>query len=337
MGFSKMAEHSRQSDKNSTPIEAVQIEGLVALKIIRHCYEEGPSEIAQGVLLGLVVDKKLEITHCFPYPRTDDDDFDEVQYQIEMMKKLREVHVDHLHVGWYQSTYLGSFINRNFVEAQYAYQNSIEESVVLVYDPMKTMQGMLSFQAYRLTPVLMELFHSGEKAFTPESLAKHGLMPSNLFEEVPVIIKNSNLASILLCEIEHIANITDKDSFLSLATGSYLEKSVQLLMEGADELCQDAQRLLNFQRNNSRQVQQIDAYKAKRAAENEQRIKRGEQPLPDEDLSKIFRSIVPPSRLDNVLVNSQIDYFCQQLNAFSSQSFTKFYLAEAIQSTTQKQ
>ena len=50
-----------------------------------------------------------------------------------MMKKLREVHVDHLHVGWYQSTYLGSFINRNFVEAQYAYQNSIEESVVLVY------------------------------------------------------------------------------------------------------------------------------------------------------------------------------------------------------------
>ena len=50
-----------------------------------------------------------------------------------MMRKLREVNVDHLHVGWYQSTYLGSFLNRNFVEAQYNYQNSIEESVVLVY------------------------------------------------------------------------------------------------------------------------------------------------------------------------------------------------------------
>jgi len=279
----------------------------------------------------------LEITHCFPYPRADDDDFDEVQYQIEMMKKLREVHVDHLHVGWYQSTYLGSFINRNFVEAQYAYQNSIEESVVLVYDPLKTMQGMLSFQAYRLTPTLMELFHNGEKAFTPESLAKHGLTSNNLFEEVPVVIKNSNLASILLCEIEDSAYIAEKDSFLSLATGSYLEKSVQLLMEGADDLVQDAQKLHNFQRNNSRQLQQIEAHKAKRAAENEQRIKRGEQPLPDEDLSKIFRSILPPSRLENVLVNSQIDYFCKQLNEFSSQSFTKFYLAEAIQTATQKQ
>ena len=56
-----------------------------------------------------------------------------VQYQMEMMRKLREVNVDHLHVGWYQSTYLGSFLNKNFVEAQYNYQSSIEESVVLVY------------------------------------------------------------------------------------------------------------------------------------------------------------------------------------------------------------
>ena len=50
-----------------------------------------------------------------------------------MMRKLREVNVDHFHVGWYQSTCLGSFLNRNFVESQFHYQRSIEESVVLVY------------------------------------------------------------------------------------------------------------------------------------------------------------------------------------------------------------
>ena len=49
---------------------------------------------------------------------------------------------------------------------------------------------------------------------------------------------------------------------------SYLEKSVQLLMEGADELCQDAQKLHNYQRNNARQQQQIDAHKAKRVRLN---------------------------------------------------------------------
>lgn len=56
-----------------------------------------------------------------------------MQYQIDMMRKLREVNVDHFHVGWYQSTFLGSFLNRNFIESQFHHQKSIEESIVIVY------------------------------------------------------------------------------------------------------------------------------------------------------------------------------------------------------------
>jgi len=50
------------------------------LKIIKHCQEEGAggSELVQGVLLGLVDKKCLEVTNCFPFPRhTDEEDFDE--------------------------------------------------------------------------------------------------------------------------------------------------------------------------------------------------------------------------------------------------------------------
>lgn len=50
------------------------------LKIIKHYQEEGQgSEVVQGVLLGLVVDDRLEITNCFPFPQhtEDDADFDE--------------------------------------------------------------------------------------------------------------------------------------------------------------------------------------------------------------------------------------------------------------------
>ena len=54
-------------------------------------------------------------------------------YQMEMMRHLRHVNVDHLHVGWYQSTYFGSFINKVLLHSQYEYQHTIEESVVLVY------------------------------------------------------------------------------------------------------------------------------------------------------------------------------------------------------------
>lgn len=56
-----------------------------------------------------------------------------VHYQVEMMRNLRKVNIDHLHVGWYQSTLFGGFINKAFLESQYSYQHSIEESVVLMY------------------------------------------------------------------------------------------------------------------------------------------------------------------------------------------------------------
>lgn len=52
----------------------------VVLKIIKHYQEEGRgSEVVQGVLLGLVVEDRLEITNCFPFPQhtEDDADFDE--------------------------------------------------------------------------------------------------------------------------------------------------------------------------------------------------------------------------------------------------------------------
>lgn len=57
-----------------------------------------------------------------------------VQYQMEMMRSLRHVNIiDHLHVGWYQSTYYGSFVRWALLDSQFSYRHAIEESVVLIY------------------------------------------------------------------------------------------------------------------------------------------------------------------------------------------------------------
>ena len=56
-----------------------------------------------------------------------------VSYQMAMMRNLRHVNVDHLHVGWYQSTVYGSYLNKALLESQYSYQHSIDESIVLIY------------------------------------------------------------------------------------------------------------------------------------------------------------------------------------------------------------
>lgn len=55
------------------------------------------------------------------------------KYQVSILRKLRDINMDYHHVGWYQSTYLGSHVTKEFLESHVDYQRSIEESVVLIY------------------------------------------------------------------------------------------------------------------------------------------------------------------------------------------------------------
>lgn len=113
-----------------SPPTVVQLDGLVVLKIIKHCKENLP-ELVTGQLLGLDIGNTLEVTNCFPFPKTPEDpeqpeETDSgAEYQIEMMRCLREVNVDNNTVGWYTSTFLGSFLNEAMIETQINYQVSL--------------------------------------------------------------------------------------------------------------------------------------------------------------------------------------------------------------------
>ena len=66
--------------------------------------------------------------------------------------------------------------------------------------------------------------------------------------------------------------------------------------------------------------------------ENKQRADRGEPPLPEEDINKIFKPLQPPSRLDCLLLSSQISSYVGQINEFATQSFGKLFMADSLQS-----
>ena len=89
------------------------------MKLIKHCHEleasTSGSGIAQGALLGLVADTRLEITHCFPFPSGTDETVDDEDFQLTMMRRLRQVNVDHQHVGWYQSSQFGNFLSSQVI------------------------------------------------------------------------------------------------------------------------------------------------------------------------------------------------------------------------------
>lgn len=50
-----------------------------------------------------------------------------------MMMHMKKINQDYLHVGWYQACELGAFVTSEFVLAQHGYQDSIEESIVIIY------------------------------------------------------------------------------------------------------------------------------------------------------------------------------------------------------------
>ncbi|KAL0598712.1 eukaryotic translation initiation factor 3 subunit H isoform X2 [Macaca nemestrina] len=248
---------------------------------------------------------------------------------MEMMRSLRHVNIDHLHVGWYQSTYYGSFVTRALLDSQFSYQHAIEESVVLIYDPIKTAQGSLSLKAYRLTPKLMEVCK--EKDFSPEALKKANITFEYMFEEVPIVIKNSHLINVLMWELEKKSAVADKHELLSLASSNHLGKNLQLLMDRVDEMSQDIVKYNTYMRNTSKQQQQKHQYQQRRQQENMQRQSRGEPPLPEEDLSKLFKPPQPPARMDSLLIAGQINTYCQNIKEFTAQNLGKLFMAQALQ------
>lgn len=319
----------------------VQIDALVVLKLVKHCHEiNGGSEIASGILTGMVQEgppKKIEVTNCFPLPNLSnfkeatDVDYDETynRYITDNLKNFRHLNIDHLIVGWYQSSLFGSFVNKDFIESQYMYQNDFNESIALIYDPFKTQQGSLHLKAYRLMPNMMEL--QKKKDFTADAIKELHLLHDNFIEELPLVIKNSHLVNSLLCEIEENAPSDKKFSFLDLATGNFLEKNIKSLIENVDELSAETNKYLNYQKLLQRQNHLKQQHLQKREAENAARVARGELPLPEEDLTKLFKPLTPLSRVETLLISNQIKNYCQQINEFAAQSFSTMFVADALQ------
>lgn len=260
---------------------------------------------------------------------------------MEMMRLLRHVNVDHLHVGWYQSSFHGSFITKAFLDSQFNYQHSIEESVALIYDPHQTSQGFPSFKAYRLTRAMMELYKEGD--FNVEGLKNSKFSFQNMFEEIPIYVKNSNLTNVLMCELNSGSlqpgkkvDSFDVSSHLDLGATTSLQMTLRQLLSITDDMSQEINKYTNHQRQVFKQNQAKIQYQQKKQQENAQRVQRGEEALPEEDLTKIFKPIPPPSRLDTLLISNQVTNYCKQVGQFSAQSLGKLFMAESFQENSEE-
>ncbi|XP_073702645.1 eukaryotic translation initiation factor 3 subunit H-A-like [Garra rufa] len=123
-----------------------------------------------------------------------------------------------------------------------------------------------------------------------------------MFEEVPIVIKNSHLINVLLLDLQGKSTVADKHELLNLSSSNHLEKSLQLLMDRVDDMSQEIVKFNTYCRNLTKQQQQKQQYLQRRQQENTQRQSRGDPPLPEEDISKMFKPPQAPPRMDTLLI-----------------------------------
>eukprot|EP00008_Paramoeba_atlantica_P003135 CAMPEP_0201490294 /NCGR_PEP_ID=MMETSP0151_2-20130828/26001_1 /ASSEMBLY_ACC=CAM_ASM_000257 /TAXON_ID=200890 /ORGANISM="Paramoeba atlantica, Strain 621/1 / CCAP 1560/9" /LENGTH=326 /DNA_ID=CAMNT_0047876205 /DNA_START=89 /DNA_END=1069 /DNA_ORIENTATION=+ len=312
-------------EKEDNRVTEVHLSGLVVLKLIKHCKENVP-DLVTGQLLGLDNATTLEVTNCFPFPsRVENEESSEsgADYQIEMMRYLRDVNVDSNTVGWYQSTYLGSFMNMSMIESQFNYQTNIRKCVVVVYDPVKTVQGTLALQAFRLSNEFLKLYQ--DQNFTPEHLTASGMTHADIFQEIPIRIHNSSLATALLYELESREVVKPDHSRLEMTDQQLLKKNLEFLIDETEELISEQNKLQFHYRAVQRQQQSQSKWVQQRKMENAARRRKGDDELPEkgDESDPIWKPIPPPSQLDSLLISNQIQYYCNQTNQMTGSSLDK--------------
>ena len=323
------------ADSVGSAITTIQLDGLVLLKIIQHCKDSAP-DVVSGSLLGLDNDQTLEITASFPIPLSLSESSEDA-YQLEYMKSLRTVAVDNNTVGWYQSTQLGSFYSTGLIDAQYAYQQEIPNSIVIIFDPYLTSRGKLTIAAYRLTAQFMRIYN--KHTITQETLVQRSIESDGILESVPIQIHNSHLIHGFLYELrEQKLNIPCQSERLTLNHTAILDKYMNALSDGIDEFSSEQSKYQYYQRSLARQKQAQQTYLQRRAAENEVRQMQGKPELND-DLSKnpLFKPIPKPHRLDAYLQLMQMTYYTKSVQQLCGQTLTKLYLVDAFQRDAQRE
>jgi translation initiation factor 3 subunit H len=271
------------------------------MKIVKHCHDSLPSMVT-GSLLGLALDSGvLEISHSFPNPETgkqsSDDVFIDEDYQIDMMRMLREVNVDNNCVGWYQSMYLGIYSTASVLENQFAYQTDLSpNAVVILYDPLQTAHGDFCLKAFRLSDAALKIKEQGRNDY---------IEPSQIFEELPIRCTNPSLTTALLQDWVPPSDI-DLNR-LDMSTQPYLEKHLELMCGWVDELAAEQQKFQHYARNVARTS---GGNKGKIAA--------------------AWTSSEAPRRMESLLVTNQIQEYCEQMDKFTSGGLGKLFLAGGL-------
>jgi len=330
-----------KEDKKRRKMRVVQIDGLVLLKIIKHCHENVPKPVT-GTLLGLDIKETLEVTNCFPLP-SDCTETETHGYQKEMMKNLRTVNVDNNNVGWYRSSVLGSYMRQSVIDDHYIFQKDLPKSVLIVYDTYRsTLLGRVVIKAFRLNDSFMpaypyikqqiDLAQQQQQSQQQTSTAASAMTgkpvrevkePNDILEEVNIKVHNSHLVLGFLYELRAQKNMRVQFDRLGLNVNPFVEKNLDMLSATIDEFASEQSKIQYYYRQVARQKQKIKE-------DNELRKEAGKPPLPDDERNPLWKPMLRPPRFESNLIANKINLHSQQITSSTAYALNQLYLIESL-------
>ena len=175
------------------------------------------------------------------------------------------------------------------------------------------------------------------------SLMNHRLTFSSILEEVPLKIRTNALLKAFLGSLagpstaeglsgatvgSSAAGVEPSFSVLDLGTAG-VTRNLEQIVESVDNYRTEEGNLSYLSRQIARERAKADNYVMKRKEENQARVAQGLAPLPEDDVSRLFKIPPEPSRLESMLLLGQIDAYSKSLAVTASAGLVKMYAVNA--------
>ena len=170
------------------------------------------------------------------------------------------------------------------------------------------------------------------------SLMNHRLTFSSILEEVPLKIRTNALLSAFLGSLAEsrataglgptvgssTAGVESSFSVLDLGTAG-VTRNLEQIVEAVDNYRTEEGNLSYLSRQIARERAKAENHVMKRKEENQTRVAQGLAPLPEDDVSRLFKIPPEPSRLESLLLLGQIDAYSKSLAVTASTGLVKMY------------
>ncbi|VEU21500.1 DEKNAAC102204 [Brettanomyces naardenensis] len=320
----------QENDHNSSL--TVQINASVALKLAKIGEDHYPGT-SSGPIYGF--DEKessvINISHIMSFPgqhTSGDDVFNtrssNVKFQNDFLSKLRESKIGAKLLGWYVTCTNGKHIRQTVIESVlHLQENNRKENadntpvLILVYDPSKALDSLLSLKVLKLSDAFLNTWNS-EARFVARNLIDNRLSYKNIFEEVPAEIKNSHLTNLKVQELD-LSNTYGDDLELN---SNYLKSTVQnveQLTEAIDNFNHNLGNFNYFQRSLSREVTKVNQWKLRTKQENIDKLKADPSATVTEpDWKTQFKLPQVPSKYENLVASGLVNSYSTNLEVAGS-------------------